>query len=97
MSQHERHFKQQLDLYMEEQRRLHKDVMDATVDTRVAAAEAKGAAERIEKSSEALGKWTLSIQKRVDKLERWQYLLTGGALVAGAALWDKTKKVLGLT
>lgn len=96
MSQHERALRQSLDIYMEEQRRLHKEVMAATVDTKIAAAEAKGAAERIEKSSDALGKWTLSVQKRVEKLERWQYLLTGGAVVAGAALWEKAKKVLGL-
>ena len=97
MSQKERVFKQHIDNFMEEQRRLHKEVMSACVDTRVAAAEAKGAAERIEKSSEDLGKWTLSVQRRVEKLERWQYLMTGGAIVAGAALWEKAKKVLGLS
>lgn len=96
MSQQERAFKQHMDNFMEEQRRLHKEVIAASFDTRLAASEAKGAAERIEKSSEDLGKWTLSVQKRVEKLERWQYLLTGGAVVAGAALWDKAKKVLGL-
>lgn len=96
MSQQERAFKQHMDAFMEEQRRLHKEVISASFDTRLAAAEARGAAERIENSSAELGKWTLSIQKRVEKIERWQYLLTGGAIVAGAALWEKAKKVLGL-
>ena len=96
MSQQERAFKQTLGIYMEEQRRLHKEVMAATMDTRIAAAEARGAAERIEKSSADLGKWTLSVQKRVENLERWQYLMVGGGIVAGATLWEKTKKLMGL-
>ena len=96
MSQIDRALKAQLSIYMEEQRRLHKEVMAACVDTRVAAAEAGSAADRIEKTVEGLERWTLSIQKRVENLERWQYLLTGGSIVAGAALWDKAKRVLGL-
>ncbi len=88
--------RQHMDLFLEEQRRLHREVMSAALDTRVAASEAKGAADRIEKSSAELGKWTLSIQKRVEKLERWQYLMIGGGIVAGAVLWEKAKKVLGL-
>lgn len=96
MSQHERQLKQTIELYMDEQRRLHREVMGAVVDTKVAAAEARVAAETVQKASADMAKWTLSVQKRVEKLERWQAGLIGAGFVAGAALWDKAKKVLGL-
>jgi hypothetical protein len=90
MSKQDREMRSLMDNYMEEQRRLHKEVLAATAETKIAAA-------TLEASREGLEKWTLSIQKRVEKLERWQALLTGAGIVAGAALWDKAKKVLGLT
>lgn len=96
MSQHERALKQSIDLFLTEQRRLHAEVMAASVDTKIAAAQASSAADRIEKSSAELSKWTLAIQKRVEKLEIRQAFIAGGAMVAGAALWEKAKKALGL-
>lgn len=82
-------FEERLEKHMEEMRRLHDGALRA-------ADRVQDGADRTEKAIENLGKWTLSVQKRVEKLERWQYLLTGGAVVAGAALWDKAKKLLGL-
>ncbi len=96
MSQRDRALKQHLDLYLEEQRRLHKEVMAASMDARLAAGDAKAAADGMTKAAEDLGKWTLSIQKRVEKLEHWRTGMAAGGLVAGAVLWDKAKKVLGL-
>lgn len=96
MGQQDRAMKQHLDLFLAEQRRLHKEVMDAVVDTKVAAATANGAADRIEKSSADLTKWTLSVQRRVEKLERWQAGLIGAGILAGAAFGEKVKKLFGL-
>lgn len=96
MSQHERSIKQHLDLYMEEQRLLHREVISAVGEAKLAAAEARNAADSFSTSSTEIKAWTISLQKRVDRLERFNSLVIGGGVVAGAALWDKAKKVLGL-
>lgn len=97
MSQQERAFKQTIESYMEQQRRLHGEIMSAVVDAKVASAEARAAAETIKDAEAGLAKWTLAIQKRVEKLEIRQAFIAGGAMVAGAALWEKAKKALGLS
>lgn len=82
-------FEARLEAHMEEMRRLHDGSLRA-------ADRVEAAADRTEKAVENAEKWTLSIQKRVEKLELRQAFVMGGAMVAGAALWDKAKKILGL-
>lgn len=82
-------FEERLGKHMEEMRRLHDGAMRA-------ADRVQDGADRTEKVVLELQQWTLSIQKRVEKLEILQAIITGGAIVAGAALWDKAKKILGL-
>lgn len=81
---------------MEEQRRLHHEVLAAVSDTKIAAAEAKGAAESFRSSLGKLESWVLNVDKRVHKIERWQTGIIGAGVVAGALIWEKAKKVLGL-
>ncbi len=37
------------------------------------------------------------IWSKIRKLERWQNIAFGGGIVAGAALWEKAKKIMGLS
>lgn len=97
MSQQERSIKKQLGEYLEEQRKLHLEILSASNDAKLAAAEAKSAASTISKSSEDISRWTLSIQKRVEKLEHWRTALATGGFLLSYVLWDKAKKVLGLS
>lgn len=82
-------FEERLEKHMAELNRLHQEALRA-------ADRVQDGADRTEKAVEKLEAWTLAIQKRVEKLEIRQAFIAGGAMVAGAALWDKAKKMLGL-
>lgn len=89
-------FRRLISEHMEEQRVLHKDIMTAVIDTKVAAAEARMAAETIEKSGKELAAWTLAIQKRVEGLEHFKTGAIAGGAVVAFLLKEKVMAVLGL-
>ena len=89
MGQRDRDFIEKMDQHMEQISRLHGEVLRA-------ADRVEEGAERTEKAVDKLETWTLSIQKRVERLEIRQAYIAGGAFVAGVALWEKMRKILGL-